>query len=574
MLALAAIVLFTFRPDERNVSRAARSAAPTVKNTLLEQLKDQEMLGINVSENFTQPDSTTAGETDQTIDLSEENFSSATNYRRSLRPRPLGDASAHVSSADTTAAQTSGLYEQAVYHAAGRNGKTGPAGRTLSAGGRTDFSSFSSSGSAEKDKAANDVFSPYLAALTKEQADSLNKQLDGLTDRVQAAVLRALIPQSKKEANVEKYLARHKAAAGGSAAAQSSGKFAEVTRQISQQKAGIVKSMQETFGDKAARQAGQLMDAYQQELLDVLNQPGLTPEQIQQKTREISRKYNKKLQELSEKSGLEKLKNERETRDNAMQRSLATAYGDEMAGQLADVLAKYRQNELNLVQTRGLTAEEFFRQQLDNDAQCQKAIEKLLLENNQPLGPYRKLRERQLQDWLKEQNRLEENGEILSTSVQYSKEQQADYNNRVFKDTEKILQGAADTFGDQARAELEPAITKYRKEVSKIMANPETTLEEKNQLLLEANRELNNERREKVVDMQVNKQLEDMFQNPALANVSPQEREQFERQARPVLRDMYSRANDIMENPDLTEPQKEQQLQRLQEEAMRQLSGQ
>ncbi len=572
VLALAAVVLFTFRPDEKKFARLAQSSAP-VKNALLEQLKDEEMLGGQYLGNTSPAGSDVSREKALTENLHHGGLPTAVPNRYTSHPRAQGTGDTSYSSSQAANTQTPGLYEQAASRMTGNTGRTRGV-NSYTSGGQGSFSGLSGGQMTDKEKASETPFSPYLAALTKEQADSLSKQLDGLTDRVQAAVLRALLPKSKKDANIEKYLARHQATAAEKDAAQSSGKFAEVSRQIAQQKAGIVKNMQASFGDKAARQAGQLMDAYQKELMDVLNNPNLTPEQIQQKTREISKKYNDKLQKLSEKSGLEKMKNEHETRDNAMQHALATAYGDEMAGKLSSVLAKYRQNELNLVQQRGLDAEEFFKLQLENDAQRQKAIEKLLLENGQPLGPYRKLRERQLENWLAGQKKLEENGEALPVAVSYSKEQQDEYNGKVFESTEPILQGAQNLFGEQGRAELEPVVQNYRTEVSRIMANPETTLEEKNQLLLEANQKMNNERKEKVVNMQVEKQLEDMFQNPALANVSPQEREAFERQARPVLRDMYSRANDIMENPDLTERQKEQQLQALQEESMRKLSGQ
>ncbi|MBR4592470.1 MAG: hypothetical protein IKO35_04605 [Elusimicrobiaceae bacterium] len=148
-------------------------------------------------------------------------------------------------------------------------------------------------------------FSPYMASLTKEQAASLEKQLNGLSDRLEAAILRALLPKSKKDMNVEKYLASTKGEAPSAedTTAQKN-PAAVIAKQMSKQKSGIVNSMKNAFGNKAARQAGQIMDSFQQELTNALSQPGLTQQQIQQQTRQISQKYNKQLQKLSEKSGL------------------------------------------------------------------------------------------------------------------------------------------------------------------------------------------------------------------------------------------------------------------------------
>ena len=59
-------------------------------------------------------------------------------------------------------------------------------------------------------------------------------------------------------ANIEKYLQRN-----ASPAAASAGPFAPVLDQVASQKAGVVQSMGNAFGQEAAQEAGQVMDDFQ-----------------------------------------------------------------------------------------------------------------------------------------------------------------------------------------------------------------------------------------------------------------------------------------------------------------------
>ncbi len=573
VLVLVGAVLFTFKPAERKLARTVQEATSAPKNEGLERMKAQEFLGLDSATPAAPfaPVHFSDGQATGSVASDPLDAASGRSSRLGSARGVAAEASAEVSArqyphthltygqkpylassdAPATPSSTAATVTRTSMRAQGGNRTA-----SLSAGRAVSGENVP----AQKDKKSSLV--PYLAGLSKEQAEAFNKRLDTLTDKIQAAVSRALAPKSKKEENIEKYLARH---SEGTGTAQTAGKFASVARQISRQKAGIMQSMQEAFGDKAARQAGQLMDAYQNELLAALNREGLTSQQLQQQARQISEKYNNKLQELGKQSGLEKFKSDAQQQDATLQRNLATPYGEELAGQIGDVLAQYRQQELDLLQQPDLNAEDFFKQQLELQAKCDENVKNLLLQNNQPVGPYLNLR--------RPNQQTKENEEELPPAV-YSQQQQDNYNNQVAAQTDEMLQRVQQTFGEEGRTRLTPIVEEYRQRVADIMASKETSVDRKNEQLAQVNREMNDKYKTEVVELQVNEQLTQMFQNPALAQVSAQERAELEQQARPILKDMYERAQVIMENADLTPAQREQQLKQLEAEAMRKLTGQ
>ena len=53
------------------------------------------------------------------------------------------------------------------------------------------------------------AFAPYLAGANKDKQKQLSKQLETLSSGLDRAITKALLPKSKKDANIEKYLQRN-----------------------------------------------------------------------------------------------------------------------------------------------------------------------------------------------------------------------------------------------------------------------------------------------------------------------------------------------------------------------------
>lgn len=429
---------------------------------------------------------------------------------------------------------------------------------------------------------ANTPFSPYMAALTKEQAEKLDKQLNGLSDRVEAAILRAFLPKSKKDTNIEKYLSRQK----GETSAQntsSASPFAGVANQLNRQKTGLVESMKNAFGDKAAGQAGRIMDSYQKEIMNVLNQPGQTQQQIQQKTRQISQKYNKQLQKLSEKSGLERMTQERTQQDRSFQDDLAKSYGSDMAGQLGEVLEKYRQKDLELAQTQGLSAQEYYDQLLANQRQRRKEMENLLTQNGKSLNGLLEAENKQERTQIDQQLQDEQSGKTLPRAYHASEEEKTAFSNGLQQERSDKAQAAQAMYGQTGADLINNVYDRYYKEASAIMDDEQTSLVEKQQQLMQARQKANAEieriqNTPQMKTLRENKQVEEtltqLFKDPGLAQATAEQKAQFEKTARPVLHQMFERINAIAADSTLTDEQKQQQIQAVQQEAQHQLSGQ
>ena len=395
-------------------------------------------------------------------------------------------------------------------------------------------------------------FAPYMTALTKEQADQLNKQLNGLSDRIEAAILRAMQPKSKKNRNIEKYLSSP--AGEEPSSAQAAGPFAEVARQINRQKNNIVSSIQQAFGSQAAGQAGQIMDNYQKDIMNALNQPGATAEQIQQQTRQISQKYNKQLQKLSQKNGLERMKQERQTRDTRLQQGLEKSYGSEMAGQLGEIMAAYSQKDLALAQQPNLTQEEYYQQLLANKQALHKEMVDTLVKNGQSPQGLINLENKQEREDIEKFKKAEEEGKRLPVVYEETPEKKEERE----KDN---LRKAKEMYGAEFETRVKNIYQRHDEEAEKIKNDEELSVGEKLEQLNQIGRKYDQE-------LLVESSLAEILKN---SQATQQQKKEFEQHARPVLSRMYEQIDKVREQ-NLPPDQEERQIRLIQEQAQRELS--
>lgn len=589
---LAVVFYFSKQEEEENslFSRPRRTAGAAVKkpatNPMLEQLREQEFLGLGNS-----PEGAFSA-TDQSAGITE-------NSERPVPPaaaRPgngitSGTASLmHSGQVPTTrtpryhATHTPSLYNQAAQNV--KEGTslsptvyTAAPQRAYQMGGNLapDASSADQSGK----KTGQALFSPYMAALSKDQAAALEKQLKGLSGRVEEAVLRALLPKSKKNMNVEKYLSRTQTA--GATASTAQNPFSAVSQQLAQQKNTLMASMNNAFGPQAARETGQVMDAFEQELMHTLSQPTQSTEKKRQQTNQIIRKYNTQLQKLGEKHGLAKMNQERLNKDNQLQQKLAKSYGDDIAGQLGQVMDKYRQKEIDLAQQPGLTPQERYQQFLENQRLRRKEMEQLLLKNGQSLRALQRAEDEDERQTIQQALQDEESGKTTPQVYRPTKEEKDTFSASIQQEQNDKVRIAQDMYGQEGSARIQEIYNQYAQKTQEIMDNPATSRLEKQQQLMTARQETNQalERLQKNPEMkqlrenkQVESTLNQLMQSPEVAKATPEQKAELAAAARPVLQRMYARINEVAENDKLSDAEKQRHIQAIQEEAQRQLAGQ
>ena len=562
MLLLAAALFYASRADERASASPGRAPLTqpqqsTEENTW-DALKSQEFLvdavapsadyaAIQVPGNF----SRNAGKVSSGAPKRAKQYHQArpNNADSLFVPAPGKQApSGKQNQAAASRVATGNAYSSSSGH--------GPVGRGYALGGGSHENS-----ARRKEGKTPTAFAPYLSAYTKKQAEKLEKKLAKLPGLIDAAIARAFLPKSKKDMNIEKYLSHRE---GGQPAADSAGvsknPFAAVNKQFSRQKTSIVNAMKKAYGDKAATRAGRLMDAYQKEISQALSQPGLTPEQIQQKTTQISNKYNERLEKLNKQSAQEYAEKVLSEQTQSLQNDLSDVYGDELSGKLGEISATYDQKALELSQA-GLPEEEYRQQYLDNEYQRRKALEKAITENGQSVKGFRNWEEKQAQKRIEEREKAEEEGTQTPTVYRASSDE-------LSQNYEKDLAKAREAFGDETAGRLDQVHRQYEQAKQEIENDEELSGLEKDkkiaELMRQTNRQYEQIQTQAAVDKNVERGLSDLKQNPATAHVPDEP-------ARAILQEMYQAIFQAEDDVSLAPAQREQKKKQAQDSANKKL---
>lgn len=420
------------------------------------------------------------------------------------------------------------------------------------------------------------AFAPFMNAVPKEQQKRLETQLKGLSSGIDRAVAQALLPKSKKDKNIEKYLQRN-----ASPQAVAAGPFAPVLEQVAAQKAGVVHSMGQTFGSQAAKEASQVMDSFQSEMASAVTAPGQTPQQIADKVKEVTQKYEQKLQQMTQDNGFRKFEQERIEKDNMLKQELAKQYGPEIAAQAGEKIDAAREKDM-LLARQGLPAEKYYEQQLANQRERRKALEEIIVKNGKTtkglFEAENELERREVEQRLKD----EEEGKTLGRSYKTGEKELAAIDNSLSREREEKLRDAGEVYGEEGARKIDAIYQKYYDEYMKIWQDPDSSKTSKQQASMQLRQQVNEQLeqiqkdpqlQEARVNRQVDSSLSQIMKDPSVQQASPEQRAALEQHARPILREMYEKVNEIVAS-DLPDAEKQKRLQQVQAEAQRKLSGQ
>ena len=539
----------------------------------LELLKNQELLGVSTEPEKTKASSISSVPRENSgkpgaAPASQKPSSGAGTNTRSHRPINSYAAAAQALRGGTQTPHAAGGTSTANAASGSSSGFTVPGGNAtqsaVSQGAATQQTSY--------------TFAPFLRGLTREQSEMLNSTLDGLSSRVERAILQASLPKSKKDANIEKYLKRNQTQTS-TQTATANGPFAGVINQVASQKDSVVQSMKQAYGVSAGAAAGKLMDAYQNEISSVLeNKDGKTQEELAKQAQAVSQKYNKKLSKMGEKYGLRKFKQENQAKDREFLDDVEKTYGSDISSQMADLRLKALEQKMQLAQEPGLTSEEAYKKYLDIESNLWKEEENLLLSNGyspsklQTLKNEKDERERALRA------QEEQAGKRVAQVFRMSKEDQDAYiSNMEQKIIQPRQQNDVLAYGEEGAKQFKPVYDRYLQEIKQIVADEETSQDEKEAALQQASENAKKEitrlkNTPQMREQQVSTALDRIFQDPSLKKATPAQRQAYEQFARPILSEMFEQAAQI-EQSNLSEPEKRRQLKALDEETRRKLSG-
>ncbi len=302
------------------------------------------------------------------------------------------------------------------------------------------------------------MLAPYLRPnrKEKEQMDAKWAKLSAAIDR---AVAQALTPKSKREQSIEKYTA--KTNTPQTQASGFAGPYASVADAVATQKQEIVKSFGTAFGGQAARQASSLMDNYAQELAGALNLPNATPEQKAQKVKEISKKYQKEMDKLAEKSQYDKFVADRLAQDNQRKDQLRAQYSNpQLNAKFSQIIDAAREKDLALA-TQQLPAEEYYKAVYANQYEAHTKLEEAVRQEGESLSALRELDSKNAQKELETLRKQEEEGKIISVARKSIPEDAAGLEKTLNKEQDELLTHFSQTYGEQKAQEVKQILSDY-----------------------------------------------------------------------------------------------------------------
>lgn len=422
----------------------------------------------------------------------------------------------------------------------------------------------------------NRAFAPFMTAVPKEQQKRLETQLKGLSSGIDRAVAKALLPKSKKDANIEKYLQRN-----ASPQAVAAGPFAPVLDQVAAQKSGVVNSMGQMFGPQAAQEASKVMDSFQNEMTSAVTAPGQTPQQIAQKVKEVTKKYEQKLQKMTQDNGFKKFEQERIAKDNLLKEEIGKQYGSEIAALASEKIDAARAKDMQLAR-QGLPAEEYYKQQLANQRDRRKALEDIILKNGKSTkGLFAAEDEVERRD-IEQKLQDEEDGKTLGRSYKAGEKELAAIDHSLNQERKEKLQTAGQIYGEEGARKIDAIYQKYYDDYMKIWNDPDSSKTSKQQASMKLRQDVNKQleevqndpqMQEARLDRQVESSLSQLMQDPNVSRAPAEQQEALAQKARPVLREMYQKVNEIASS-NLPDAEKQKRMEQAQAEAQRKLSGQ
>ncbi len=576
-LGLALLRTTSYSPAADASGRSARERAAEAERLSMEALKNEEILGVPAGRDGTltkeqkralavqryvrRPD-LSLNANDYTLDTQ----AVGRNPYASLPGTSVGDSSSGSYRAKGLSAADYGKYRGSAGSSAG-----------AAAGASSQAPGVYRPGVQEQMLAERErAFSPFMAAMNKEQHKKLESQLKGLSSGIDRAVARALLPKSKKDANIEKYLQRN-----ASPEAAAAGPFAPVLEQVAAQKAGVVNSMGQAFGPQAAKEAGQVMNSFQQEMSAAVTAPGQTPQQIADKVKAVTQKYEQKLQKMTEDNGFRQFEQERLAKDNLLKQELAKQYGADFAALAGEKIDAAREKDM-LLARQGLPAEEYYKQQLANQRERRKAIEDLLAQSGKStkglFAAEDEVERRDVEQKLKD----EEEGKTLGRSYRAGEKELAAIDQSLTQERDEKLRTAGEVYGEEGARRVDGIYQKYYDEYMKIWTDPDSSKTAKQQASMKLRQDVNRQleqvqnepqMRQARLERQVESSLSQLMQDPGVSRASATQKAALEEKARPILREMYERVNDILAS-DLPDAEKQRRIEAVQAQAQRKLSGQ
>ena len=333
------------------------------------------------------------------------------------------------------------------------------------------------------------ILSPYLRP-DRKQKEQMDARWANLSAAIDRAVAQALMPKSKKEKMLEKYAP---ASAAQVEMGGVTGPFAPVMSQIAAQRNAIVQNFADSFGERAANEAGNIMNSFASEMASALNAPGVSAEQAAKQVKEITQKYQQQMNKLAEKEQYNKFTQDRIAQDNAQKESLRQQYQDPALNEkFSQIIDAAREQDLALA-TQNLPASEYYKTLSLNQYNTHKKLEDAVVAAGQSTVPFHNWEKANTQKDLEKLKQQEEDGQIISVPQAQTQEQREGLQASLAKEANDMLQEVSKRYGAENAADFERILQNYqtkRLELAGEKLSQADRLEREQQITADFNRQL------------------------------------------------------------------------------------
>ena len=439
-------------------------------------------------------------------------------------------------------------------------------------------------------KKANETLLSYLAPKDRQKQEALMREMDTLSSNLSNAIARAMAPKSKRQAMLEKYTRR----SGPEALKGNNNPFADVVSQIGSQKDSVVKSMTDSFGAAAGRQAGKIMDSFQKEASAVANRADLTQQQKGDEIRKLNNKYQRQLNELTRAGSLQKMEAEQRQENEDYLALLRAKFNPETESAAREILDNFTTQKMQLIQ-QGLPAPEFQEKYLKLKQEADDKVKEAVFKANPTRMDTAEVLEdinRQTANKQMERDKAAvEAGLKQDQTVYVSEEVKQKYRDNFAAQRAKDAKAVAQAYGPEVAAQFEQIDKEYEKEVLENFDSQEGRLSvnEKNQAAVEKRNQAVQALLEKAqndpafkqkqaaqMETEIKKQneqtLSQIMQSEEMRQWPSSAKKDYEKQARAILDDMAQQLAQAAVN---AKDQKsyEQDAQRIQQAAQQKLQN-
>ncbi len=309
------------------------------------------------------------------------------------------------------------------------------------------------------------MLAPYLRPNKQEKA-RMDAQWNKLAAALERAVAKALMPKSKKEEMLAKY-APQSGPKGVPQMPGFTGELSSVGEQLAMQKQSVMQSMGKAFGGGAAQQAGSIMDSFAGEVAQALNAPGGSAEQKAQQVKQISQKYQDKMDKLAEKNQYDKFVAQRTAEMNQEKEALRSQYQEpELNQKFNQIYDQYWQKEQELmVNSRNMSPEEYYQQVSLANYEKHHQLEDAVRKAGQSLEGLHKLEEEQAQKALEDLKNKEEQGQVISIERTIDKARKEGIDAGLRKEQADMLDDLTKVYGEESKADFEAILKEYQQKV-------------------------------------------------------------------------------------------------------------